>query len=137
MLRRYEITDEYYKENERFYIKKRKETNNTWYDLRILKTKYRRAESWLISGNYSAVERIISEEINVFLRENGYLAVETYLKPKGNDRKRIANSIWSWLTFIIIPEDITRKQYIFMRNPLDTGARRIRLRRRASWVCWV
>ena len=89
-LRRFEITDEYYKENERFYIKKRKETNNTWYDLRILKTKYRRAESWLISGNYSAVERIISEEINAFLRENGYLAVETYLKPKGNDRKRIA-----------------------------------------------
>lgn len=90
MLRRYDIADEHYRENADYYTRKRKETNNTWYDLRILETMYRRAETKLLSGNYSAVERIIQEEINVFLRENGYLAVDTYLKPKGNERKRIA-----------------------------------------------
>ena len=36
------------------------------------------------------MERINVEEINTFLRENGYLAVETYLKPKGKERIRIA-----------------------------------------------
>ena len=89
-LRRYEIAVEYYNENEKYYTKKRKETNNLWYDLDILKMKYRRAEAALLSGNMAALERINVEDINVFLRENGYLAVETYLNPKGKERIRIA-----------------------------------------------
>ncbi|MBO4863276.1 MAG: tetratricopeptide repeat protein [Eubacterium sp.] len=79
------------KDNEKYYESRRKESKNTWYEHRVLKEKYRRYDIAILSGNPIEAERILNDDINVFLRENGYFAIDTYIKPKtGGERVRVA-----------------------------------------------
>ena len=79
------------KDNEKYYAMRRKDTGNAWFDHRILKEKYRRYDIAILSGNPIEAERILNDDINSFLRESGYFAIDTYIKPKtGADRVRVA-----------------------------------------------
>ena len=76
--------------NEKGFRRRKKETGNPWFDIRMLKLKFKRIELEILSGNKAEEKRLIENDLNEFLRNEGYFAVETYIKPKGKQRELVA-----------------------------------------------
>ena len=82
----YETAFRYYHNRYMYYLKQKSETDNIWFDRRILSSYYKQVEVKYLSGDISGGRDVIRDSIIPMLRENGYYPSEVMKRIKTMDK---------------------------------------------------
>ena len=115
---RYAESGRVYQELIDYYKNLLNETNNKWYELRVMKNTFRLVEIYRFAGNDQKAEELISGGITTYLDKKGYFFDGLNKMTHGPNRERIAEFFQELGNFYLFSERDLKKAIAYFRKSI-------------------